>query len=515
VSRPLPVDGPIPRKGAGVVSAKTHEEACPSEQAENAAASSLKNNYTVVPNAFLRYWLRALKGEYFFLVWVVQGTLGWQAKAGRRAETKATSFGTIAEETGQGRHTVERAAGVLEQIGLICRTGGQGAMPVFSINVQMLQKPPLPIEELVPIVDKLRERVRSSKRDKLDPKRGQVAGPKEDKLAAASLYERKEFKEKENTTTTTEASTFELLPFFGKAVRDSADDDVGPHSLIKGLKAPETQWWFNRLESLLHKPGKASNLHIELARLRREPPEPSALGSKGRLRILQACEKHGFSLGELYFAFKEHRGGLSQSGGLIHFAEDWPVSILGICNWPACYYCVDSGVIEYPDSPFEKEVPCQCEAGKRKLESEKFAGFDVWLQARKEGRFYCHDCCNTGVLRDMPGASFDFPERQFCLCELGRHKLGEWQKRKREACEAELAARAQAREHGICEICFARDPGRGTCVRCNSTGRHFTEEELSTLCSDCKGLRKLKYYKDKECSRCEGTGLARIRQLAY
>jgi hypothetical protein len=182
VSGALPADRPIPRKGAGVGSPKTHEEACPSEQADNAAASSLKDNYTVVPNAFLRYWLRALKGEYFFLVWVVQATLGWQAKAGRRAETKATSFGTIAEETGQGRHTVERAAGVLEQIGLICRTGGQGTMPVVSINIQMLQKPPLPIEELVPIVDKLRGKgsvlktgqVRSQKRTSCWPKRGQV-----------------------------------------------------------------------------------------------------------------------------------------------------------------------------------------------------------------------------------------------------------------------------------------------------------------------------------------------------
>jgi hypothetical protein len=173
---------------------------------ENSSSSSTpRDKYTRVPNAFLRYWARALKSEYFFLVWIVQATLGWQGKdgTGRRDRTAPTSFAVIAKETGYARHAMERAAVLLERLGLVERTGGQGARPVFSINSQMLADPPLLIEQLVPIVDKLREELRSPKSTKPVPKEdrfcrnaGQVPGAKEDKSPAA-------YRNKENRNTTT------------------------------------------------------------------------------------------------------------------------------------------------------------------------------------------------------------------------------------------------------------------------------------------------------------------------
>jgi hypothetical protein len=496
VSGALPAHWPIPRKGAGVVTAKPSGKAFASDVMRSSLSRTAREVWTSLCNH------------------VNADGFAWPCVA------------TIARECAISERTAQRGLAELREQNWVCAPEGHagGRQRAVKYHLHRNGKPcsfgsqeKVKMQTAGPAGKVKRGGGREGKGDIVSPftsnetvtetpEKGDNLSVKGDKNDGAYKEEPsvRTISNGTSSTTTGKALAFEPSPFLCDAWDCSAREHaVDEHDYFKKkLKHPGTEWWFNRLENLLHKPGKAPN-------------EPSALGSKGRLRIMQAGEKHGFSLGEFYFAFKEHRGGLSQSGGLIHFAEDWPVSILGICNWPACYYCVDSGVIEYPDSPFEKEVPCQCEAGKRKLESEKFAGFDVWLQARKEGRFYCHDCCNTGVLRDMPGASFDFPERQFCLCELGRHKLGEWHKRKREADEAEVAARAQAREHGICEICFARDPGRGTCVRCNSTGRHFTEEELSTLCSECKGLRKLKYYKDKECSRCKGTGQARIRQLAY
>jgi DnaJ-class molecular chaperone len=103
---------------------------------------------------------------------------------------------------------------------------------------------------------------------------------------------------------------------------------------------------------------------------------------------------------------------------------------------------------------------------------------------------------------------------QFCDCELGKEKQRHWQKSEREAREAGATAKTQAREHGICDSCFAKDPERSRCYACNTTGQHFTDQELSTICPDCKGLRKLKSLGDKDCFLCKGTGQPKLRRVA-
>jgi hypothetical protein len=229
-----------------------------------ASVSSPKDEYTIVPNTFLRYWLRAVSEEFFLLSWIVQATLGYVEGKGRRAVTLPTSFSVIAQETERGRHATERAAVILDRIGVIQRTGGAGAKPIFRINAEMLENPPLPVEELTLIVKELRQALRKDIRHLKDhptcpetgqvplantaqgrvrngtgpsSETGQVPRPKRDSLTGALKEESKELKIKGNTTSAPAASSTSSSS--ARKTVDDADDDDG--NALLHPKPPRTK----------------------------------------------------------------------------------------------------------------------------------------------------------------------------------------------------------------------------------------------------------------------------------
>jgi len=120
--------------------------------------------YTALPNALLRVWIPALSGsETALLMWVIQDTLAWH-----RETTKPATYRLIAKQANIHRHSIEKAAAVLAEIGLIRvrnADGDAGAYAqIFTLNSFLLQNPPLELEALVQKLDQARTEDWSKKR---------------------------------------------------------------------------------------------------------------------------------------------------------------------------------------------------------------------------------------------------------------------------------------------------------------------------------------------------------------
>ena len=142
------------------------------------APADLKaSGYTALPNALLRIWIPVLSGsETSLLIWVIQDTLAWH-----RVTTRPATYRLIAKQANVHRHSIEKAAAVLAEIGLISvgnADGDAGAYAqIFTLNSFLLQNPPLEFEALVQKVDEARTEDWSKKRTNVVPKKD-IVGPK-------------------------------------------------------------------------------------------------------------------------------------------------------------------------------------------------------------------------------------------------------------------------------------------------------------------------------------------------
>ena len=157
--------------------------------------------YTALPNALLRVWIPALSGaETALLMWVIQDTLAWH-----RDITKPATYRLIAKQANVHRHSIEKAATVLREIGLIeIREGDETAgayAQIFTLNSFLLQNPPLELAALVQKLDQLRRGDWSKKRtdgvqkkDTVGTKNGPTLVQKRDRSYKEEIKELKESK---------------------------------------------------------------------------------------------------------------------------------------------------------------------------------------------------------------------------------------------------------------------------------------------------------------------------------
>ncbi len=253
------------------------------------------------------------------------------------------------------------------------------------------------------------------------------------------------------------------------------------------LKTETSQQDFERLEKVLGKP----------------------LGGPARRRILQAAEVEEFELYQLAFAFGREGGGIKEVGGLIQFAEAWRLNTAHILKWP-CPICLDAGVINFPESPFSGQGPCQCRAGDL-AKQERFGLWEQWQEVQAAGKPFCIACANTGRLLNV-GVNTDWELNDgipFCTCETGRGAHREFREQQRRSKELQAGLEAK----GLCADC----EGKGTnaeakrCWACRGTGSYYSDENLKAknLCTECWGTRKSLLSDAKNCGLCGGTGCGR------
>lgn len=388
---------------------------------------------------------------------------------------------TIARDMSVSQRTAQRAINELREKHWICLpdgdAGGRGKAVVYHLHPdgQPCQKSGVTLKQREGSTDLKRvsnchpfsdsERVTKTtvKGDKIVQKGDKNDGAYKEYLSLENSY-------KENSSSSSRKKPRRI---------NNDDGDVSLSNSSEKL-TPEDHEVFGRIEksisSLLHQvnlDGLAKSL-IRSAVHRQEY-------TLKHLAVFIEAHKHDFQNCKI----------TNPKGLLITYAQQLRQRAEGFA-FPQCFDCLDEGIVDLEDSPFNKKGPCTCESGQSKLQTD-FPHWEDYQAAKAAGGPICTGCYNTGFY-------IHFSSKRPCHCEFGNLVRDLELQRKREEREAAEQKALKAKQDGICPKCFGEGSeavgtyGKRECPECVGTGKYYTGST-----GDWKlDLRKALYAKGRD-----------------